>query len=193
LSSPCIAAFAPAPPVYRTDPRAALAAAADAQDLPRAASLLCATPELLDDGLARWLWRRLAAPLLDDLRDGRVEIHDAVLAVLLRRVIAADLRTLRADADALTTATGKTIPYKDMKTLDLRKWDTKGIAIIDYEGPSGAGRARIDGLTYGGFKKENGEPAEKLMTMIRENFSGEIIEYALVEPKSETPQAPEGT
>jgi hypothetical protein len=101
-----IAAVAPAPPVYRTDPRAALAAAADAQDLPRAASLLCATPELLDDGLARWLWRRLAAPLLDDLRDGRVEIHDAVLAVLLRRVIAADLRTLRADARTRLGARG---------------------------------------------------------------------------------------
>lgn len=101
-------------------------------------------------------------------------------------------RTLRTDARALTTATGKTIPYADMKTLDLRKWDTKGIAIIDYEAPSGTGRTRIDGLTYGGFKKENGEPAERLMNMIRENFSGEIIEYALVEPKSETPQASEG-
>jgi len=100
-------------------------------------------------------------------------------------------RTLRADADAFTSATGKTIPYTDMKTLDLRKWDTKGIAIIDYEGSSGAGRARIDGLTYGGFKKENGEPAERLMALIRANFSGEIIEYALVEPKSETPQASE--
>lgn len=100
-------------------------------------------------------------------------------------------RSVRTDATALTTAAGKTIPYTDMKTLDLRKWDTKGIAFIDYKGTSGTGRARIDGLTYGGFKKENGEPAEQLMAMIRANFSGEIIEYALVEPKSETPQAPE--
>jgi hypothetical protein len=102
-------------------------------------------------------------------------------------------RSLRADATSITTATRKTIPYADMKTLDLRKWDTKGIALIDYEGASGSGRARIDGLTYGGFKKENGEPAEKLMAMIRANFSGEIIEYALVEPESETPQASEGS
>ena len=58
-----IAAFAPAPPVYRTDPRAALAAAADAQDLPRAAALLCATPELRDDGLARaWVYGRQGEP-----------------------------------------------------------------------------------------------------------------------------------
>jgi len=101
-------------------------------------------------------------------------------------------RTIVADATSLTTANGKTIPYADMKTLDLRKWDTKGIAIIDHEGASGGGRARIDGLTYGGFKQENGEPAEKLMARIRENFSGEIIEYAAIEPESETPPASEG-
>ena len=44
--------------------------------------------------------------------------------------------------------------------------------------PSGKGRIRIDGLTYGGFKKENDEPAERLMRLIRSRFSGEIIEYA---------------
>jgi hypothetical protein len=97
-------------------------------------------------------------------------------------------RTLSANANAFTSASGKTIPYAEMKTLDLRKWDTKGIALIDYEGASGGGRVRIDGLTYGGFKKENGEPAEKLMAMIRSNFSGEIIEYAVVEPASGAPQ-----
>jgi hypothetical protein len=36
---------------------------------------------------------------------------------------------------------------------------------------------------------ENGEPAERLMGMIRENFSGEIIEYASVEPETDIPQA----
>lgn len=101
-------------------------------------------------------------------------------------------RSIRAEATSITTATGKTVPYADMKTLDLRKWDTKGIALIDYEGTSGSGRARIDGLTYGGFKKENEEPAERLMAMIRKNFSGEIIEYTAVEPETETPQASEG-
>jgi len=102
-------------------------------------------------------------------------------------------RTLSANHIALTTATGKTIPYADMKTLDLRKWDTKGIALIDYKGTSGTGRARIDGLTYGGFKLENDEPAEKLMTLIRSNFSGEIIEYAAVESANNSQEASEGT
>lgn len=100
-------------------------------------------------------------------------------------------RSILADASSLTTATGKKISYTDMKTLDLRKWDTKGIAFIDYQGASGVGRARIDGLTYGGFKTEEGVPAEKLMAMIRANFSGEIIEYALVEPENEILQASE--
>jgi len=95
-------------------------------------------------------------------------------------------RSVIADNESLTTATGKRIPYNDMKILDLRKWDTKGIALVEYEAGKGSARARIDGLTYGGFKKENGEPAEELMRKIRSNFSGEIIEYTVTE-EVETP------
>ncbi len=89
-------------------------------------------------------------------------------------------RSIRADGEALTNQQGRRIPYADLKTLDLRKWETKGLAFIDYEGASGKGRVRIDGLTYGGFKKEQGEPAEQLMRLIRSRFSGEILEYAPV-------------
>ena len=96
------------------------------------------------------------------------------------------MRSICADDEALTTVKKQRIPYADMKTLDLRKWDTKGLALIEYEGASGSGKARIDGLTYGGFKKENDEPAEQLMRKIRANFSGEIIEYTTVEETSET-------
>ncbi len=87
-------------------------------------------------------------------------------------------RSISVDGEAVTTQQGKRIPFGDLKMLDLRKWDTKGLAFIDYEGSSGKGRIRIDGLTYGGFKKEADEPAERLMQRIRANFSGEIIEYA---------------
>ena len=90
-------------------------------------------------------------------------------------------RSITANNEALNTTNGRSISYKDMKTLDLRKWETKGIAFIDHDGPSGSRRTRIDGLTYGGFKKEQGEPAEKLMQKIRENFSGEIVEYTIAE------------
>lgn len=87
-------------------------------------------------------------------------------------------RSISADQEAITTQQGRRVPYSDLKTLDLRKWETKGLAFLDYDGASGKGRIRIDGLTYGGFKKENDEPAERLMSLIRSRFSGEILEYA---------------
>jgi hypothetical protein len=87
-------------------------------------------------------------------------------------------RKISADGEGVTTQQGKRVPYTDLKTLDLRKWETKGLAFLDYDGSAGKGRVRIDGLTYGGFKKENDEPAERLMGLIRSRFSGEILEYA---------------
>jgi hypothetical protein len=77
--------------------------------------------------------------------------------------------------------------------LDLRKWETKGLAFIDYDGPSGKGRLRIDGLTYGGFKKEQGEPAERLMRHIRARFSGEVLEYAPVMSDPAAEDGPQGS
>lgn len=101
----------------------------------------------------------------------------AAAAFFLLRTIG---RSISVDDEALTSQQGKRIPFADLKSLDLRKWDTKGLAFINYDGPSGKGRIRIDGLTYGGFKKENDEPAERLMRRIRARFSGEIIEYTTV-------------
>ncbi len=89
-------------------------------------------------------------------------------------------RSLRADEEGVAGANGRVIPYRDMKRLDLRKWETKGLAFIDFEGESGKGRIRIDGLTYGGFKKDQDEPAERLMRKIRSRFSGEILEYVSI-------------
>ena len=39
-----------------------------------------------------------------------------------------------------------------------------------------AGR-EIDGLTYGGFKAEHGEPAERLIRRLKASFSGELIDF----------------
>ncbi|MEO8614114.1 MAG: hypothetical protein ABI600_03155 [Luteolibacter sp.] len=86
-------------------------------------------------------------------------------------------RKISVDGESITTQQGRRVSLTDLKTLDLRKWETKGLAFIDFDGPSGKGRIRIDGLTYGGFKKEDDEPAERLMRQIRSRFSGEIIEY----------------
>jgi len=94
-------------------------------------------------------------------------------------------RSIRVDQEALTTTNGQRIPYADLKQLDLRKWDTKGIAFAHFDGASGCGKARIDGLTYGGFRKDQGEPAEQLMRLLRSKFSGEILEYTAVAEEAE--------
>lgn len=103
-----------------------------------------------------------------------IAITLVALYILLRTLS----RSIRADAEGITTHQGRRISYSELKSLDLRKWETKGLAYVSYDGPSGKGRFRIDGLTYGGFKKENGEPAERLIQLIRSRFSGEILEYA---------------
>lgn len=100
-------------------------------------------------------------------------------------------RSMKADEEGVTGPNGRRVPYSDLKILDLRKWDTKGLAFIEYEGASGKGRIRLDGLTYGGFKKEEGEPAERLMSLIRSRFSGEILEYVQLAPEDATPASPD--
>jgi hypothetical protein len=87
-------------------------------------------------------------------------------------------RSIKIDAQGITDATGRCVAFDDLTLLDLRKWDTKGIAFVEYGTASGSGRMRLDGLTYGGFSHEHGQPAERMMDMLRANFSGEILEYA---------------
>lgn len=110
----------------------------------------------------------------------------AILAVLALFFLLRTLRrTISADLLAITTQEGKRVPYSDLKVLDLRKWYTKGLAFADYDGEAGKGRIRIDGMTYGGFKEENGQPGEQLIQRVRKNFSGELIEYAAVSEPGE--------
>jgi hypothetical protein len=101
-------------------------------------------------------------------------IIGAVAAFVLIRTLG---RHLAIDETSIRTAEGKRIPFSHLVRLDLRKWHTKGLAFADYCGEQGNGRIRIDGMTYGGFKKEEGEPAERLMRHLRARFSGELIDY----------------
>ena len=64
-----------------------------------------------------------------------------------------------------------------MKRLDTRKWDTKGLATVTYEKDGKEKKAKIDGMVYGQFKKEEGAPAEALYQQVLANFKGEIIEF----------------
>lgn len=100
-------------------------------------------------------------------------------------------RSLHADHEAFTSASGRRIPYCEIHTLDLRKWKNKGLAYIHHEGAAGKGRARIDGLTYGGFDKEQGEPAEQLMQRLLSHFNGQLIEWVDPAETSAIARAPE--
>ncbi|TAE73499.1 MAG: hypothetical protein EAZ65_02095 [Verrucomicrobia bacterium] len=109
------------------------------------------------------------------------------LMVLLRTMG----RSVAIDGEAIYPAGGGRVPFGDLVRLDLRKWSTKGLAFVWARTAGGAERKfRIDGLTYGGFKLEQGEPAERLMRVLRENFSGEVIDYAIDDGDSGAPATP---
>lgn len=92
-------------------------------------------------------------------------------------------RTIKIKGDVFYTQDGREIRMNQLTRLDLRKWPTKGLALAFYhQNPGKEGKIRIDGLTYGGFLKEQGEPAEQLMQTLRAQFTGELIEYATDEP-----------
>ena len=102
----------------------------------------------------------------------------AAVFVLLRTI----RRCIAIDGEALYPAGGGKVPFGHMTRLDLRKWETKGLAFVWARTATGEEcKLTIDGLTYGGFKKEQDQPAERLMVRLRENFSGELIEY-VIEP-----------
>jgi hypothetical protein len=86
-------------------------------------------------------------------------------------------RTMEADSEALVTQDGRRIEYERFDRLDKRKWKTKGLAYVWFDDNGKTRKVRIDGLTYGGFRKEDGEPAEHLMERLESNFSGELIDY----------------
>lgn len=91
------------------------------------------------------------------------------------------LRRVELRDGVLRSAEGKRVAVADIKRLDLRKWEDKGLAFVTYQGAGGSGSVRIDGLTYGGFKAADGAPAERLVQALRSGMHGEIIEYAKVE------------
>ena len=108
------------------------------------------------------------------------------LIVLLRTIS----RKMVLHGTTFQPAGGKPVDIEDLVRLDLRRWDRKGLAFAWARSGNGPERKiRIDGLTYGGFKKEEGEPAEKLMEGLKAGFSGELIEYESEEESAEAPEA----
>lgn len=72
---------------------------------------------------------------------------------------------------------GVEVPFTSMRRIDVRKWDSKGIASIDYEVDGQKKSCKVDGMVYGQFKQADGAPAEKLFQHILANFKGELIAY----------------
>lgn len=95
------------------------------------------------------------------------------------------LRTLSRDMKVTDSAFiapgGKVVPFSSMRRIDARKWDVKGVATIFYEEAGVMKKVKVDGMIYGHFKKEDGEPAEKLYAYILERFKGELIEFEKVD------------
>ncbi len=87
-------------------------------------------------------------------------------------------RSMKVDSQGYTPPGGKLIPYGSIKRIDARKWDTKGLATLTYEEGGKEKKAKVDGMIYGQFKKEDGEPAQRLYEQILANFQGELIELA---------------
>ncbi|MGJ8673730.1 hypothetical protein [Rubritalea sp.] len=95
-------------------------------------------------------------------------------------------RSMKVTETAYIAPGGTKVPFTSMRRIDARKWDVKGMAMIDYEDASGAmKKVKVDGMIYGQFKEKDGQPAERLYEYIMEHFKGEVIEFEKSDEDSE--------
>ncbi len=102
----------------------------------------------------------------------------AVCMLVSLLLLALTFRTSRRELSlrgSTITAAGQQFDIADIESLDLRQWGVgfKGAAYFTVRGR----RIKADGMTYGGFNKEQGEPAEKFMQAVLARYQGEIIDY----------------
>lgn len=87
------------------------------------------------------------------------------------------------------TAAGKTFRVEDIARLDLRRWKLKGLALATLKPECGGTRIRLDGLTYGGFRKEDSpNNAEDFMKALLSLYRGEVVDYEEA-PDADAPSA----
>lgn len=103
-----------------------------------------------------------------------------VLALLPLWILLRSLRRRMAiSADGSVEAAGQRFVVGDIRRLDLRDWQKKGLAFawigVDGQKPR---RVRLDGLAYGGFDVAREQPAERFMQSLLGVYKGEIITYA---------------
>lgn len=87
-------------------------------------------------------------------------------------------RVLALTGDEVTAA-GRRFRVADIDCIDLRQWGPgfKGVATFTVKGR----KVRVDGMTYGGFNRDKGEPAEAFMKAVLAQYKGDIIEYEVPE------------
>ncbi len=99
-------------------------------------------------------------------------------------------RKMILDGDNLTAA-GRKFRIEDVARVDMRRWKLKGLAYMILKPECGGVKVRIDGLTYGGFKKEDApNTAEDLMQCFLARYRGEVLDYAR-DDEEETPEGDE--
>ncbi len=97
-----------------------------------------------------------------------------VSAILLTFALRTSRRELSLRGDEVCAA-GQRFKLADVESIDLRQWGPgyKGAAYFTVKGR----RLKADGMTYGGFSKEQGEPAEQFMQAVLARYQGDIIDY----------------
>lgn len=104
-----------------------------------------------------------------------------ISAIILFFIARTSKRTMALNGDTVTAA-GQQFKVDDISLLDLRQWG-KGFKGIAYA-KVGNRKIRMDGMTYGGFSPDQGQPAEVFMQALLSRYKGEIMEY-------EQPESPE--
>ncbi len=96
--------------------------------------------------------------------------------VILYFIIRTSRRTLSISGDEVKAA-GRVFKVDEITSIDLRQWGPgyKGAAFFVVSGK----KIKVDGMTYGGFDRKKGEPADQFMKSVLAKYSGDIIEYAV--------------
>ena len=85
---------------------------------------------------------------------------------------------MRVNDEGFTPAGGELIPFDSILKIDKRKWARKGLAYIYYQSGGAAKKARVDGMAYGQFDKDDPNNAENLFQKIESSVTGvEVIDY----------------
>ncbi len=104
-----------------------------------------------------------------------------VSVILLALTIRTSRRELSLRGSTITAA-GQQFDIAEIESIDLRQWGKgfKGAAWFTVKGR----RIKADGMTYGGFSREQNEPAEQFMQAVLVRYQGDIIDYEHEEPTS---------